>query len=191
MKITLAFPGTPPFAQQAARALYEAGMLERFVTAYHYTPNTQVSRFAAAIGRIAGIDLVRGLKRREITEVPSEFIKAYPFWEVLRATLAKLKISPIWVDRVWDYGSYNFDHAVATKELDRADAIYSYEYTCRESFEVAKRRAMFTIIDLPSPRFRLLERLLADEVNKFPSLKRPHGEYFAQKLPERLKRRRR
>src|SRR5262249_27025049 len=34
-----------------------------------------------------------------------------------------------------------------------------------------------------------VETLLADEVDKFPSLKRPHSEYFAQKLPERLKRR--
>ena len=190
MKITLAFPGTPPFAQQAARALYEAGMLKRFVTAYHYTPNTQIGRIAGAIGRIANEDLVRQLKRREITEVPNEFIGAYPFWEILRTTLATLKASPIWIDRVWDYGSRCFDHAVATKELDRADAIYSYEYTCLESFEVAKRQGIITIIDLPSPDLGYVEALLADEVNKFPSLKRPYGNYFEQKLPARLKRRR-
>jgi glycosyltransferase involved in cell wall biosynthesis len=190
MKVTLAFPGTPPFAQQAARALYEAGMLKRFVTAYHYRPDTQASRIAAAIGRMTGIDLVRELKRREVLDLPLEVITAYPFWEVLRVGLAKSKIGPIWVDRVWDLGSHRFDHVVATRELDGADAIYSYEYTCLESFETARRRRIATIIDLPSPDSGFVEGLLADEVAKFPSLRRAHSDYFDRKLPERLERRR-
>ncbi len=190
MKITLAFPGTPPFAQQAARALYEAGLLKCFVTAYHYIPDAQTSRIVAAIGRITGIDLVRELKRREITEVPLEVVTAYPFWEVLRVGLAKSKVDPVWVDRAWDIGSRRFDHVVATSKLEGADAIYSYEYTCLESFEAAKRRRITTIIDLPSPDSSFVEGLLGDEVVKFPKLKRDRSDYFDRKLPERLKRRR-
>jgi glycosyltransferase involved in cell wall biosynthesis len=190
MKVTLAFPGTPPFAQQAARALHEAGMLKRFVTTYHYMPDAQTSRIAAAIGSFTGFDLARELKRREILEVPVEVVRAYPFWEVLRVGLAKLKIGPIWVDRVWDIGSHRFDHVVATGELEGADAIYSYEYTCLESFEAAKQRKITTILDLPSPDSGFVEGLLADEVAKFPNLKRDHSDYFDRKLPERLKRRR-
>jgi glycosyltransferase involved in cell wall biosynthesis len=190
MKITLAFPGTPPFAQQAARALYEAKMLKRFVTAYHYIPHSPASRIASVVGRIVGIDVLRELKRREVLEVPPEIITAYPFWEVLRVGLAKSKIAPIWVDRVWDLGSRRFDHVVATSELDGADAIYAYEYTCLESFEVAKRRNLMRVIDLPSPDSGFVEGLLADEVGKFPNLKRARSEYFERKLPERLKRRR-
>jgi len=190
MKITLAFPGTPPFAQQAARSLYEAGFLKRFVTAYHYMPDATTSKIAAAIGRITGIDVVRELRRREILEVPLEVVKAYPFWEVLRVGLAKSKIGPVWVDRAWDIGSRRFDHLVATTELDDVDAVYSYEYTSLESFEVSKRRNLKTIIDLPSPDSGFVEGLLADEVAKFPKLKRIHGDYFDRKLPARLKRRR-
>src|SRR5260221_3993648 len=118
MHITLAFPGTPPFAQQAARAIYEVGMLGRFVTAYHYNPDTHASRIAAAIGRVTGIDLVRELKRREVLGVPLEVIRDYPFWEVLRTGLAKSRVGPVWVDRAWDVGSRRFDHVVATRELD-------------------------------------------------------------------------
>jgi glycosyltransferase involved in cell wall biosynthesis len=190
MKITLAFPGTPPFAQQAARALYEAEMLKRFVTAYHYAPDSPTGRAASAVGRIVGIDLVRELKRREIRDLPLDVMRAYPFWEVLRVGLAKSKMNPTWVDRAWDIGSRRFDHAVATREMDGADAIYSYEYTCLESFEVAKQRNMMTIIDLPSPDSGFVEGLLADEVAKFPNLRRAHRDYFDRKLPERLKRRR-
>ena len=190
MKITLAFPGTPPFAQQAARALYDAGMLNRFVTTYHYMADTQASRIAATVSRIIGIDLVRELKRREILEVPREVVTAYPFWEVLRVGLAKSKIGPIWVDRVWDFGSRRFDHLVATSELDGVDAIYSYEYTCLESFQAAKQRNITTIIDLPSPNSGFVEGLLADEVAKFPTLKHHNSDYFARKLPARIKRRR-
>jgi glycosyltransferase involved in cell wall biosynthesis len=190
MKITLAFPGTPPFVQQAARALYDAGMLNRFVTTYHYIPDTQVSRIAATISRIIDIDLVRELKRREILEVPREIITAYPFWEVLRVGFAKSLNSPMWVDRVWDIGSRRFDHFVAASELDCADAIYSYEYTCLESFQAAKRRNITTIIDVPSPDSGFVEGLLANEVAKFPILKHPNSDYFARKLPERIKRRR-
>jgi glycosyltransferase involved in cell wall biosynthesis len=94
------------------------------------------------------------------------------------------------VDRVWDWGSRQFDHMVASNELDGADAIYSYEYTCLESFESAKRRNMATIIDVPSPDSGFVERLLADEVAKFPNLKRIHSDYFDRKLPARLTRRR-
>ncbi len=190
MQITLAFPGTPPFAQQAARALFEAGMLKRFVTTYHYKPDARASRIAAAIGRVTGVDLVRELKRREVLEVPLELITAYPFWEVFRVGLAKSKIGPVWVDRVWDLGSRRFDRVVASRELDGAEAIYSYEYACLESFETARRRGIATIIDLPSPDSGFVERLLVDEVVKFPSLKRAHSYYFERKLPERLKRRR-
>jgi glycosyltransferase involved in cell wall biosynthesis len=190
IKITLAFPGTPPFAQQAARALFEAGMLRRFITTYHYTPNSYVSAIAGAIGRIAGIDLVRELRRREILEVPPDVITAFPFWEVLRAGLAKARIGPVWVDRVWDWGSRRFDKIVATSELDGANAVYSYEYTCLKTFEAARRRDILTIIDLPSPDSGFVEGLLADEVARFPLLKRAHSDYFDRKLPARLKRRR-
>jgi glycosyltransferase involved in cell wall biosynthesis len=190
MKITLAFPGTPPFAQQAARALYEAGLLKRFVTAYHYMPEARTSKIGATIGRIAGIDVVRELKRREILEVPLEVVKAYPFWEILRVGLARSKIGPVWVDQAWDIGSRRFDRIVAKSELDGADAIYGYEYTSLESFEVAKRRDLTTIIDLPSPDSGFVEGLLADEVTKYPDLKRAHSDYFDRKLPARLKRRR-
>jgi glycosyltransferase involved in cell wall biosynthesis len=190
MKITLAFPGTPPFAQQAARALYEAGMLNRFVTTYHYMADAQTSRIATVVGRFTGIDLSRELKRREVLEVPPEVITAYPFWEMLRVGLAKSKVGPVWVDRVWDRGSHRFDHIVATRELDGADAIYSYEYTCLESFQAAKRLNISTIIDLPSPDSAFVEQLLADEEIKFPKLKRAQSDYFDRKLPERLQRRR-
>jgi glycosyltransferase involved in cell wall biosynthesis len=190
MKVTLAFPGTAPFAQQAARALYESKMLRRFVTTYHYMPNSWLSRIAAAIGEIGGIDLVRDLKRREITEIPCEIVTSFPLWEMLRVGLDKLKIGPVWVDRVWDCGSHRFDKIVAERELEGANAIYSYEYTCLESFKAAKRRDIVTIIDLPSPDSVFVEKLLADEVVKFPNVKHAHSDYFHQKLGPRLKRRR-
>ncbi len=190
MRVTLAFPGTPPFAQQAARALYEAKILRRFVTTYHYMPDSHVSGIAVAIGRVVGIDLVRDLKRREISEVPRDIVTAFPFWEVLRVGLVKSNIGPVWADRVWDWGSRRFDKIVAARELDGANAIYSYEYTCLESFKAAKRRGILTIIDLPSPDSVFVEELLADELVKFPNLKHAHSDYFDRKLPPRLKRRR-
>jgi glycosyltransferase involved in cell wall biosynthesis len=190
MKITLAFPDTAPFAQQAARALYEAGMLKQFVTAYHYMPRTWTSRIAAKLGDFTGVDLVRELRRRELQDIPYELVKAYPLWEALRVGAVKTGLGPVWVDRIWDIGSHRFDKIVARRELVGLDAIYSYEYVCLETFRAAKLRGITTIIDLPSPDSGFVEGLLADEVAKFPSLKRTHSDYFDRKLPERLRRRR-
>src|SRR5262245_29150581 len=101
MKIVLANPSVGPFVQQTARALLEAGCLDSYWTTFVDQPEARWRRALVQFTAMVGANLERELQRRAVDEVPDEFLRAAPFWEIVRSLLTKIDADPRLVDMVW------------------------------------------------------------------------------------------
>ena len=126
MKLCFSHPGVGPFVQQTARTLLEAELLASYWTTFVDQPDARWRKTAVRLGRAIGVDLDRELRRRGVTEIPTEFLRTNPSWEVLRSVLAKAKVDPRLVDAVWERGTLLFDRHVARHGLEGAGGIYAY-----------------------------------------------------------------
>ena len=87
--------------QQAARALYEAGQLERFITTVCDEPSSKHQRFLCALGKSVGVDLRTQFHRRAITEIPADYVESHPWGELLRLATGQLNRDGRLTDMVW------------------------------------------------------------------------------------------
>ncbi|MEO6054779.1 MAG: hypothetical protein ABIP97_12275, partial [Chthoniobacterales bacterium] len=108
MSVAIFHPSVAPFIQQAARALYEADLLERFYTTLYENPDSTMQIVACALARIAGKDLAIQLHRRAITEIPQNYVTGYPLREILRLLSGPLDASGRLTDRVWLWSEMGF-----------------------------------------------------------------------------------
>jgi glycosyltransferase involved in cell wall biosynthesis len=190
MKITLAHPGVGPFVQQTARALLEEDLLASYWTTFVDQPTAFWRRTLVQAGRMLGLNMERELERRAVTEVPLEFLRAYPCWEVLRSVLTKMRADPRLLDSVWEYGVLSFDRAVARTGLNEINAIYGYEYSSLATFDEAKRHGLACIYEVPSPEHEFVEALIQHEIERFPELDNGTRNYFRRRQIRRSERRR-
>ena len=70
-------------AQNAARALFEAGCLEAFVTTFTYRSEGQLASVLARAPGEGAKRLSHQLARRAIEQVPSNLVHSYPGWELI------------------------------------------------------------------------------------------------------------
>lgn len=190
MKIAIAHPGVGPFVQQAARALFEAELLGQYFTMFADQPHAVWRRLAAYAAQAGGLNLDAELRRREVTEIPTNLLKLSPTWEILRVLLSKLKVDERIVDAVWELGTLKFDRTVSMSALKKADAIYGYEYSSLASFREARRRGLPRIYEVPSPEHNFVEDLIQREIERFPELGSISRPYFLKRQARRTERRR-
>lgn len=190
MRTLLAFPSTASFAQQAALAFHERGALAAYMTSFAYSEESILGQLVAASPGRLRVKIEPQLKRRAIKSIPRSMIEERPFWEVVRSLADKGGLGASSVDRIWDHLSHDFTRA-AGRRLTRGDikAIYAYEYTALEAFEMAKRRGVARILDFPSLNSRQFEELQRREKERFPELKGPHEAYFNDRFERRQARR--
>lgn len=187
MKTLLAFPATPSFAQQVARALHERDALSAYFTTFAFQPDGALSKALAGVP--GGERVRRELMRRSVGEVPCAKVQTAPFWEVVRTLADKLGASPTVVDRIWDHLSRTFTREAGRRLRHPVQAIYAYEYTALEAFERARKVGVARILDFPSLNSRQFEELLRREKRTHPELIGSHDRYFARKFETRQARR--
>lgn len=184
-RILLSHPGCPPFAQQAARALYEADLLSSYVTTFAYDPKNLIVRTLRAGMALAVGDPDLHLARRQITEVPAERFVQHPFPELLRSVVAKSWLGPIAADLVWEKTERWFDRTVARKDLNGERGAYGYEYAALSTFQEQKRRGGLCIYDLPIAHHQQAAELLGPEVERFPETQTAYETHLRHLAPER------
>ncbi len=189
MKLVLAHPGVGPFVQQTARALLEAGSLDSYWTTFVDQPKARWRRALVRLATITGANLERELQRRAVDEVPAEFLRPAPFWEIVRTLLTKIKTDPRLVDIVWEHGILSFDRRVARGSLRNADGIYGYEYSALASFQEARKRGLARIYEVPAAEHDFAENLTQLEIEKFPELDDGKRTYFLSHQARRTERR--
>ena len=160
MRTLVSFPGNFMDAQQAARAFHERGALAAFVTGLVLDDKHAIARLLmAGLPEGLGQHIAKELRRRRITEVPSDMIISYPWLEGLRTVLARFSSNPIPADVAWDRMSRNFDRTVARRHLAGVQVVYAFEYVARHTFERAMDKGVARVLACllytsPSPRDR-------------------------------------
>jgi glycosyltransferase involved in cell wall biosynthesis len=178
-----------PPDQQAARALYEAGQLERFVTTVRDDPASAVQRVAAAAGSLVGRDLGARFRRRAVTEVPFDKVEAHPWGELLRLATGAVDRDGRLTDFVWERTEIAFERTVARGLHAGLTGVYGYEHSSRFTFERARSLGIRVAYEMPAPEPRFVQHILEAEMIKFPELRTAYHRYTAKREDRRIARR--
>jgi glycosyltransferase involved in cell wall biosynthesis len=187
MRTILFYPGNMAHAQQAGRALHEAGALQAFVTAFAYMPDGKLARLLAALP--GGAKLSAQLCRRAVDELPAHLVHTHPAWELLRTAASKLG-GPIITDMIWDTLSHRLDALVARRYVPHAQAIQGFEYTVHDAFERAREMGVARILHVPSLDNEQFNEIQQRETAKWPELATRHNRHMQATFPRRQERRR-
>lgn len=184
-RVLFLHPGCPPFAQQAARALYEADLLSTYATTFSYQAETSLGKVLRAGLGLAINEPERQLLRRQITEVPASMITHHPVSELLRTFVARSPMGEIFADRVWEKTELWFDRTVARRDLNGERIAYGYEHACLTTFQKQKARGGFCIYDLPIAHHKLSAELLGPEMDRFPEIQTAYDAHLRREAPRR------
>jgi glycosyltransferase involved in cell wall biosynthesis len=191
MSILIAHTSVAPFVQQAARALHEAGQLDRFVTTLRWNAGSARQRFACRAASLIGFDLATQLRRRLITELPLEKVESLPAGEIFRLLTGRLDRGGRLTDLVWARTEPAFDRAVARRlQAGFHTAVYGFEYSSLTTFKRARALGIATIYDMPAPEPRFVQQLLDAEIDRFPGLRTAYHAHTAAREEQRITRRR-
>lgn len=177
-------------AQQVGLSMVEIDALDHFITTYAWREGSILGSALKNIKHPLGNRLLEQLARRSFPDVPDEFIRTSPKWELVRTIVSKAIESPIPSDLIWDHMSRKFDELVARQYVPRTDSVQMFEYTALQSFRVAKENGIARIIHVPSLDNLEFEKVQRREREKWPDLSSPSDGYFAAKFAERYDRRR-
>ena len=189
MSVLISHPSVAPFVQQAARAILEAGKLDRFITTVRYDATSAGQRLVCGAARILGFDLETLLRRREITELPAEKVESHPWTEIARLVSGRVDGGGRLTDMVWEHTEPAFDRMVARRVRRDHDAVYGFEYSSLATFTRAKQLGVSVAYDMPAPEPRFVQKLLDAEIARFPELRTPYYRHTAKREERRIARR--
>ncbi len=170
MKIVISHPTGNQNSREAAKAFEETGKLKSFITALHipsekapwtWLPNT----------------IRTELRRRDFLDVTPNIASGASFRELTRLICSKLKVNLGFilnhesgfasVDKIY----HAVDKYVAKRieQNDTIEAVYAYEDGALKTFEVAKRKGIKCIYELPIGYWRENMRLNQEESLKEPA----------------------
>jgi glycosyltransferase involved in cell wall biosynthesis len=190
MSVLISHPSVAPFVQQAARALFEMGELDRFITSLRYDPQSGAQRTMCAVSRAMGLPLEARLRRRTITEIPLAKVESHPWGELARLLSTRFDRSGRLTDLVWERTEAAFDRLVARSVPPDHRAVYGFEYSSRATFARARELGAQVIYDMPAPEPRFVQKLLEAEIARFPELNTALHRHTAAREEERTARRR-
>lgn len=189
MSVRIFHPMVAPFVQQAARALHEAGQLERYVTSVRFDPASRYQRCAVAAARLVRFDLARELRRRTVSEVPADRVLSYPFGEYLRLAIGRLDRDGRATDFVWERAEQWFDRRVARSLHRGLSGVYAFEYSSLATINRARALDLPVAYDMPAPEPTFVQAILDRETARFPELVTPWHRWTADREARRIARR--
>lgn len=189
MSVRIFHPMVAPFVQHAARALDEAGQLERYITSIRYDSDSLAQRALFSAGKLVGLDLEREFRRRTVSAVPLSKVVSRPWGELLRVAVARVDRDGRALDYVWERAEQAFDHAVARSLHPSLTGVYAFEYSSLATITRARALGLPVAYDVPAPEPRFVQSLLDRETEKFPELVTPWHEWTAAREEMRIARR--
>jgi len=189
LRSVLSYPGVMQHAQQIARALHESCELDAFVTNFAYREESIYTRLLKQRSGSYSTKILRQLRRRSVTEVPSYLVHDYPFWELIRSIFAQCGAGPRTIDFAWDVMSHKLDTTVANRYVACTNVIHAFEYTALASFQRAAKEGTLRVLHLPSLDSKGYEVIKHREQSLWPELKGMDDDYFESKFNKRYERR--
>ncbi|MCM1984603.1 glycosyltransferase family 4 protein [Lyngbya confervoides] len=172
-RLSLVHPTSNPFARNAAQALAEIGVLHEIITTTAYHPDGTIARFLQQLPVSVSDPLQQELLRRAWPPPKGVPLRSYPWYEILRLALLKLKVSqalklgkhgPI------DWVYKHLDRQVAAHHLNSITGIYAYEDGAASTFHAAKARGILCLYDLPILYYKMAQAIQREEADQFPEL---------------------
>jgi hypothetical protein len=189
MSILIFHPMVAPFIQEAAKALEEAGALDRFVTTVQNKPDHFLQRSICALGKMLGKDFQRQFNRRSIDRLLSHKIQTYPLREWLRIASSLFDRDGRITDVIWEWAETGFDRCVARQLHSGLKAVYGYEHSSLATFQRAKDLGINIIYELPAAEPSYAQSLFEAEIAAFPEFDTPFDRYTAAREQRRIVRR--
>ncbi len=167
--ILLAHPIGNANVRAVLRALDDAGLLAKFVTALGWSEASPL---------VQGLPPnLRGRMSRRSYELPHYQIKVFPTREIVR--LLAQKIGQRWltkhesgwasIDRVWGkIDEFAADTLRKSHQKQSIRDVYAYEDCAVRLFEAAKEIGVRRIYDLPIAYWQTAQRLLKQEAQRYP-----------------------
>ena len=168
-KILFSAPDTRPSLQQAARALYEAGLLGAYFTTLAFSDAGPAIRGAEFLDGVLGLGLAAELRRRAVREFPPHFIRRFPYWDIPRTLLSRMDVSERIVDRLHHSSLRSLDRHAA-RHLGGYAGVYAVNLAAKAAFIAAKKRRMACIYEVIALEIRSYLQMLQDEFERYPSL---------------------
>lgn len=167
--ILLAYPIGNANVRAVLRALDDAGLLAKFVTALGWSDASPL---------VQGLPPnLRSQMARRSYELPHYQIKVFPAREIVR--LLAQKMGQRWlvehergwasIDRVWrEIDKFAADSLRKSHHKQGIRGVYAYEDCAARLFETAKEIGVRRIYDLPIAYWQTVQRLLREEAQRFP-----------------------
>ena len=184
--VILSHAGAGVFVKQAGQALFQAELLQRFVTTIIDRPNSWWRRCG-----VPNAWLDEQLCRRAVTGFPDALAVGHPGRELLRLLAQRVDRSGVLADVVWEWAELGFDQWVADHGLDGAGAVYAYEHAALSTFLAAKERGIACVYDVPAPEHEFAQRVRDDEIRAHPQLDNAYQRRTRRCRARRTARRRR
>jgi len=186
VSVIISHPSVAPFVQQAARAIEEAGQLDRFITTVRDNPASVLQKTLCRVGRLAGRDMGAQFRKRAITDVPISKVESHPYGELLRLATGSIDRDGRLTDFVWQRTENAFDRLVARALSSSLTGVYGFEYCSRYTFEAAHSLGLKVAYDVPAPEPRFVQQILDKEIARFPELSTHYHRYTTKLEDERI-----
>lgn len=190
MSVIISHTSVAPFVQQAARAILEAGQLDRFITTIRYDPESSSQRRICRVASALGFDLKAQLMRRTITELPLDKVESHPLGEIVRLLSGRVDREGRLTDMVWERSEPAFDRLVSRRLSAVHDAVYGFEYSSLATFTRAREMGVHAVYDVPAPEPGFVQNLMDGEIARFPELETSYHRHTAAREGLRIARRR-
>jgi hypothetical protein len=73
-------------------------------------------------------------------------------------------------DAAWELQERDFDRWVSRSLLCNIAGVYTYEHAALQTLRKAKKLGVFGFLEQPAPHFAFFQRVLAEEVRRFPEI---------------------
>lgn len=174
-----------PFVKQTVLGYQEAGLLQHFFTSYVYDRSRWMNRVITQMVPA----LERELSRRAFSELPAEFLKLYPYRELLRSVAAR-KLSATTTDAIWEWSELAFDRWMARKLSPRTAWVHTYEHIALQTLKAARRKGVRTIYEQPSQHHAFFTPVVKEQLQLYPGLASRGNELLIDEKAARRNRRR-
>ena len=171
MGILLAHP-TTGHSPYSANVLHGAGLLQLYVTSFHYRSGGRIEKFVHMMPEKAATTLHRKLLRRRRAAIPEYLIKELPLIELANRLYLKFANRP---DRHW--GFRTFDRFVSGVLSSDYSGYYGYLTSSLYSMRRAKALGLPRFLTMPICHWDLGRRLMHDEYARW-GLEREYEEPY-------------
>jgi glycosyltransferase involved in cell wall biosynthesis len=163
--ILFVMPGLEPGAVQVAQSLDECGLLRKLLTPLALGERKWLSHVPAALRRRLSTRLLPASLARRTAYF------ALP--ELIRGLSGMVGLPETTRDRIWYWAETAFDRHAARDWAGRVPVIYGCEHASLETFQRHKRRGGTTILWQVIAHPRFLNRVICDELERFPETMTP------------------